>query len=370
MALRIEDYAMIGDKQAAALVGRDGSIDWLCLPRFDSGACFAGLLGTDEHGHWRIAPANGVKAVRRRYWPDTLVLETEFDTDDGTVRIIDCMPPRGDAPDVVRVVEGVRGRVEMEVEFVIRTDYGSIIPWIRQLADGDGIQAVAGPDGFILHTPVHMRGEDMRHRSEFMATEGDRVPFVLTWYPSHLAPPRRIDAWGAVLDTKAMWEEWSGRSAYDGEWAEAVTRSALTLKALTYEPTGGIVAAPTTSLPEQLGGVRNWDYRFCWLRDATFTLYALMVAGYVDEAAAWRDWLLRAVAGSPDRLQIMYGPAGERRLPEFELGWLSGYENSRPVRVGNAASEQFQLDVWGEVMDAMHQARRAGIDGGGPSWSL
>src|SRR3954454_10812466 len=370
MALRIEDYAMIGDKQAAALVGRDGSIDWLCLPRFDSGACFAGLLGTEEHGHWRIAPANGVKAVRRRYWPDTLVLETEFDTDDGTVRIIDCMPPRGDAPDVVRVVEGVRGRVEMEVELVIRTDYGSIIPWVRQLADGDGIQAVAGPDGFILHTPVHMRGEDMRHRSEFMATEGDRVPFVLTWYPSHLAPPRRIDAWGAVLDTKSMWEEWSGRCTYRGEWHEAVLRSLITLKALTYEPTGGIVAAATTSLPEQLGGVRNWDYRFCWLRDATFTLFALLNAGYRDEARAWRAWLLRSVAGRPAATNIMYGLAGERRPDGLELDWLPGYEGARPVRIGNAPCRQFQLDVYGEVLDALYQSRKFGLEAEEAGWRL
>jgi GH15 family glucan-1,4-alpha-glucosidase len=293
-----------------------------------------------------------------------------MDTDEGTVRLIDSMPPRDGQPDLVRIVEGVRGRVRMGVDLVIRTDYGSIVPWVRQLPDGGGITAIAGPDAICIRTPVHLHGEHLRHTAEYTIPEGERVPFVLTWHPSNYPPPELTDGIAATEDTAAYWTEWSGRSTYDGEWSEAVGRSLLTLKALTYAPTGGIVAAPTTSLPEQLGGVRNWDYRFCWLRDATFTLMSLMGAGYIDEARAWRDWLLRAVAGSPDRLQIMYGPAGERRLTEFEVGWLAGYEGASPVRVGNAAAEQFQLDVWGEVMDAMHQARRSGLTTDGPTWSL
>jgi GH15 family glucan-1,4-alpha-glucosidase len=368
--LRIEDYAMIGDRHTGALVGRDGSIDWLCLPRFDSGACFAALLGDERHGRWLIAPVGEVRAVRRRYRDGSLVLETEMDTDEGTVRIVDCMPERGEAPDVVRVVEGVRGRVRMRTEILIRTDYGSIVPWVRKLPGGEGITAIAGPDALVLHAPVQLKGEELRHTGEFTVPEGEQVPFVLTWYPSHHPVPKRINGCLAVEETDKWWKEWSGRTEYHGDWGEAVQRSLITLKALTYMPTGGIVAAPTTSLPEQLGGVRNWDYRFCWLRDATFTLYSLMTAGYVDEAQAWRDWLLRAVAGSPDKLQIMYGAAGERRLHEYEVDWLPGYEGAAPVRVGNAAAGQFQLDVWGEVMDAMHQSRRAGIEANGPSWEL
>ncbi|MDQ1395703.1 MAG: hypothetical protein QOG64_962 [Acidimicrobiaceae bacterium] len=370
MALRIEDYAVIGDTQTAALVGRDGSIDWLCLPRFDSGSCFAALLGTDGHGRWLLAPSGPVTATRRRYRPGTLILETEFDTADGTIRVIDCMPPRGTNPDVVRIVEGVSGRVGMRMDLVMRFDYGSIVPWVRRLESGSGITAVGGPDALCLQTPVETHGADMRHQAEFTVAAGQRVPFVLTWHPSHQRPPAAVDPEAALQDTQVWWAEWSSKCTYRGEWEEAVLRSIIVLKALTYAPTGGIVAAVTTSLPEALGGVRNWDYRYCWLRDATFTLYSMMVCGYVDEAKAWRDWLLRAVAGSPDQLQIMYGAAGERRLPEFEVPWLPGYEGSSPVRVGNAAAGQFQLDVWGEVMDAMHQARRAGIDGGEPSWSL
>jgi len=371
MALRIEDYAVIGDTQTAALVGRDGSVDWLCLPRFDSGACFAALLGDESNGRWRIAPTGPVTATRRRYRPGTLVLETEMDTAEGTVRIVDCMPPRGADPDLVRLVEGVRGRVPMSMELVIRFDYGQVVPWVRRLPDDGGLTAVAGPDALCLRTPVPTQGQDLRTRADFSVGEGEALPFVLTWYRSHRHPPAATVPPGqAVADTERWWAKWSSACTYEGEWEEAVRRSLITLKALTYAPTGGIVAAVTTSLPEQLGGVRNWDYRYCWLRDATFTLYSLMEAGYRTEAKAWRDWLLRAVAGSPDQLQIMYGPAGERRLTEFEAPWLAGYEGSAPVRVGNAAAGQYQLDVWGEVMDALHQARRSGLPADGPSWSL
>src|SRR5437763_12924541 len=370
MALRIEDYAVIGDTQTAAVVGCDGSIDWLCFPRFDSGACFASLLGTDGNGRWQVAPADPVLEAHQCYRGDSLILETTFRTAGGTARVIDFMPPRGTDPDVVRIVEGVSGQVRMAVELVIRFDYGSVVPWVRRLGDEPGISATAGPDSLYLRTPVELVGENMRHRGEFTVGKGERRPFVLTWNASHLPPPRSVDAEQALADTEDFWREWSSRSTYKGEWRDAVMRSIITLKALTYAPTGGIVAAATTSLPEQIGGVRNWDYRYCWLRDATFTLYSMMVCGYVEEAKAWRDWLLRAVAGSPDQLQIMYGPAGERRLSEYKVPWLAGYEESGPVRVGNAAAGQFQLDVWGEVMDAMHQARRAGIDGNGPSWSL
>ena len=368
MAGRIEDYALLGDTHTAALVGRDGSIDWLCLPRFDSGACFAALLGEDRHGRWQVAPAAQVLAVRRRYRPGTLVLETEFDTDEGTVRVVDCMPPRQDNPDVVRVVEGRRGTVPMRMELIVRFDYGSIVPWARSR---DGAHTfVAGPDGLELRTPAATRGEGLTTVADFSVEAGDRVPFTITWYPSHEQAPPPIDPFRAVDETEAWWGEWTSQCTYEGEWGEAVLRSLIVLKALTYAPTGGIVAAATTSLPEQLGGPRNWDYRFCWLRDATFTLYALLSAGFADEARAWRDWLLRAVAGDPRAMQIMYGPAGERRLTELEVPWLSGYERSVPVRIGNAASEQFQLDVYGEVMDALHQARRAGIETSREAWDL
>jgi GH15 family glucan-1,4-alpha-glucosidase len=369
MAERLEDYGLIGDLQSAALVARSGSIDWLCFPRFDSGACFAGLLGTDESGRWLIEPRAEIRATRRRYRGETLILETELETDQGTVRLIDFMPPRGHDPDVVRIVEGVRGRVPCRMELVIRFDYGSIVPWVRRM-DGDARLAIAGPDALCFRTPVDVRGENLRTVAEFDVAEGDRIPFVLTWFPSHHPAPDAIDAEQALRDTDVFWTEWSARCTYDGEWRDAVVRSLIVLKALTYLPTGGIVAAPTTSLPEQIGGVRNWDYRYCWLRDATFTLDSLLLAGYTEEAGAWRDWLLRAVAGDPADLQIMYGPAGERRLTEFELDWLQGYEGSSPVRVGNAASDQFQLDVYGEVMDAMYVARREGLVASDAAWAM
>jgi GH15 family glucan-1,4-alpha-glucosidase len=368
VALPIEDYGLIGDTQTAALVGRDGSIDWLCLPRFDSGACFAALLGRPEHGRWLLAPAGESRPASRRYRDGTLVLETELSSASGRVRLIDFMPIRHRAPDVVRIVEGLEGRVPMRMELIIRFGYGSAVPWVRRQTDG--ISAVAGPDALHLHTPIETHGKDMTTVSEFEVSAGDRVPFVLTWHSSIEPSPESVNAEAALSETESWWREWSERCADFGPYRDAAVRSLITLKALTYAPTGGVVAAPTTSLPERIGGVRNWDYRFCWLRDATFTLYALMLAGYVDEAASWRDWLLRAVAGDPAQLQIMYGAAGERQLHEIELGWLPGYEASAPVRIGNAASRQFQLDVYGEVMDAMHQARGAGIESDPASWAL
>ena len=359
MPSHIEQYALIGDTQTAALVGDDGSIDWLCVPRFDSPACFAALLGGPEHGRWLIGPAAGGRATRRKYRDGTLVLETEFETPDGAVRITDCMPIHDDHVDVVRLVEGLSGQVQMHTELVVRFDYGSIVPWVR--ANDGVLDAIAGPDAIALHTPIKLQGADLRHRGEFSVSKGEAIPFVLTWYPSHHDRPRGLEARRAIAETTAWWLEWSERSTYEGEWAELVNRSAITLKALTFAPTGGIVAAPTTSLPEHIGGVRNWDYRYCWLRDATFSIYALISVGYVDEARRWRDWLVRAVAGTPDQLQIMYGPAGERRLTELELPWLPGYESSAPVRIGNAATLQFQLDVYGEVADAFHATDRAGV---------
>jgi GH15 family glucan-1,4-alpha-glucosidase len=337
MALRIEDYALLGDTQTAALVGRDGSIDWLCLPRFDSPACFAALLGDPGHGRWMIAPAGtgGARSTGRRYRGDTLVLESDFESDGGRVRLIDFMPARRREADLVRIVEGVAGTVRMEMELVIRFDYGSIVPWVRRI-DG-ALRAVAGPDSVHLHTPVPTHGVGLTTRAEFTVRAGERIPFVLMWLPSHEPMPPPLDALEALADTEAWWREWSDRCGYEGPWRDEVVRSLIVLKALTFAPTGGIVAAPTTSLPEHVGGVRNWDYRYCWLRDATFTLYALMQAGHVEETRAWRDWLLRAVAGVPSEMQIMYGASGERRLMEHELGWLPGYESSRPVRVGNAA---------------------------------
>jgi GH15 family glucan-1,4-alpha-glucosidase len=366
---RIEDYALIGDLQTAALVERSGSIDWLCFPRFDSGACFAALLGRPEHGRWLLAPVDG-GTTSRCYRADTLVLETTWECDEGAVRVLDFMPPRGDAPDVVRIVEGVRGRVQMRSELVVRFDYGHVLPWMRRLDDARA--AVAGPDALCFRTPARTRGENMRTVSSFTVEEGERVPFVLTWYPSHGDLPAPIDPEQALADTDEFWREWSSRCRTElpEEWRGVLQRSLIVLKALTYQPTGGIVAAPTTSLPEWLGGVRNWDYRYCWLRDATLTLLALLHADYAEEAAAWRLWLLRAVAGSPADIQIMYGVAGERRLPEFELPWLPGYQGSEPVRVGNAASEQFQLDVYGEVMDALYQARVQGLALTKEGWSL
>jgi len=364
----IEDYALIGDLQTGALVSRYGAVDWLCFPRFDSGALFAALLGTPENGHWTIQPHGEFRPLSRRYRDDTLVLESELETDTGVVRLIDFMPPRETNPDLVRIVEGVRGRVDMRMELVLRFDYGSIVPWVRTL-EGT-LVAIAGPDAVLLRTPVEQEGRDMRTYAEFSVGEGDRVPFVLRWFPSDQTPPEPIEPERALEETVAFWEEWAAVCKFEGRWHDAVHRSLLTLKALTYAPTGGIVAAPTTSLPEWIGGVRNWDYRFCWLRDATLTLLALIRGGYVDEAGAWRDWLLRAIAGSPDDLQIMYGVAGERRLTEIELGWLDGYEGSRPVRIGNGASGQRQLDVYGEVVDALYQARRQGLAPSDDAWRL
>jgi GH15 family glucan-1,4-alpha-glucosidase len=368
MPSRIEDYALIGDFHTAALVARDGSIDWLCLPRFDSSACFTALLGNEEHGRWQICPAGEVRHIERRYRPDTLILETTFETDEGAVTLVDCMPPRQGNPAVVRMLVGRHGQVPMRMQLVLRFDYGSIVPWVRR-AEG-GIQAIAGPERVRIVTPVELRGEGFTTVADFTVGAGDRVPFVLRWHPSNEEQHTAVEAEDAIRSTEAWWREWSGRCQYDGRWREAVVRSLITLKALTYGPTGGMVAAVTTSLPEQLGGQRNWDYRFCWLRDATFMLYALLDAGYLDEAQAWRDWLLRAVAGKASQMNLMYGVAGERRLTEIELDWLPGYEESRPVRVGNAAHRQFQLDVFGEVMDAVHLARCKGISGEEHAWDL
>jgi GH15 family glucan-1,4-alpha-glucosidase len=364
----IEDYALIGDLQTGALVSRYGAIDWLCFPRFDSGAVFAALLGTPENGHWTIQPAGEFRPRGRRYRDDTLVLETELETDSGVVRLIDFMPPRETNPDLVRIVEGVRGRVDMRMELVLRFDYGSIVPWVRTI-EGT-LVAVAGPDAVLLRTPIEHEGRDLRTYAEFSVAEGDRVPFVLRWFPSNEPLPNPIEPEQALRAAVAFWGDWAERCTYEGHWHDAVHRSLLTLKALTFAPTGGIVAAPTTSLPEWIGGVRNWDYRYCWLRDATLTLLALVRGGYVEEAGAWRDWLLRAIAGSPDDLQIMYGVAGERRLTEIELPWLDGYEDSRPVRIGNGASGQRQLDVYGEVVDALYQARRQGLPASDDAWRL
>jgi GH15 family glucan-1,4-alpha-glucosidase len=368
MTLPLEDYGLIGDTQTAALVGRDGSIDWLCVPRFDSAACFAALLGEPRHGRWLLAPATDVQSARRHYDGDSLVLVQEFDTPTGTVRVTDCMPPRAAEPDLVRLVQGVSGHVPMRMELIIRFDYGTIVPWVRNL---DGVlRAIGGPDALSLWSPVQTRGVGLTTQAEFTVRVGDRLPFVLAWHPSHHPPPTPIDPFKAVQQTRLWWEDWVRHCTYDGPWRAAVVRSLITLKALTFGPTGGIVAAPTTSLPERIGGVRNWDYRYCWLRDATFTLYALMIGGFTEEAAGWRNWLLRAVAGDPSTLQIMYGCAGERRLPELELAWLPGYEGSRPVRIGNGAVRQLQLDVYGEVMDTLHLARRAGLEADPAAWAL
>ncbi len=366
----IEDYALIGDCETAALVARDGSIDWLCWPRFDSGACFAALLGSEENGRWLIAPADPSPRVTRRYRNGSLILETEFETPEGAVTLIDFMPLRGVASDLVRLAVGRRGQVMMRTELVLRFDYGSAVPWVTRLEDGTGLRAVAGPDMVVLRTPAPLRGENLKTVGEFTISAGEVVSFVLTYGPSHLPLPEPLDPQTALDDTVAFWADWSSHCRHAGGWRDAVLRSHITLKALTYAPTGGIVAAPTTSLPERIGGPRNWDYRFCWLRDATFTLISLMDAGYYEEAKAWRDWLLRAVAGSPSQIQIMYGLSGERRLSEWEVPWLAGYEGSRPVRIGNAAQTQRQLDVFGEVMDALHQARRGGLDTTEAGWAL
>jgi GH15 family glucan-1,4-alpha-glucosidase len=370
MAERIEDYALVGDLQTAALIGREGSVDWLCFPRFDSGSCFGALLGTHDHGHWSISPVGGGPATARRYRDNSLILESEWQTPTGRVRVIDFMPPRGHSPDIVRIVEGLEGTVQMTTELVIRFDYGSVIPWVLRL-DEDTIVAIGGPDGLAMRTPVDLEPDGMTHVATFSVHAGERVPFVLTWFPSHhRRPPEPVDAERALAQTEAYWRKWFESCTYQGEYREAVHVSLAVLKGLTYDPTGGIVAAPTTSLPELIGGVRNWDYRYTWLRDATFTLFAMMNAGFIAEARAWRNWLLRAVAGDPANAQILYGVAGERRIDERELDWLPGYMGSLPVRIGNAAHEQFQLDVYGEVMDALHQARIDGLPADDHAWSL
>lgn len=370
MSCRIEDYGLIGDCETAALVGRDGSIDWLCWPAFNSDACFAALLGTHRNGRWLIAPADGITKTSRRYWDNTLILETRFETADGVVALIDFMPPRGHASDVVRLVRGVSGRLKLRMELVIRFGFGADIPWVKKNRDGSGLLAICGPDMTVLRTPVETRGEDMTTVADFWVSEGETVPFVLTYGPSHLPIPKPINPAQALQDTEEFWTEWCSHCTYEGDHRGLVMRSLITLKALTYAPTGGIVAAPTTSLPEKLGGARNWDYRFCWLRDATFTLLALMNSGYTAEASAWHNWLLRAVAGAPAGMQIMYGIMGQRRLLEWEAEWLPGYGGAQPVRVGNAAHAQLQLDVYGELIDAFHQSRMAKLELDEGSWAV
>jgi GH15 family glucan-1,4-alpha-glucosidase len=366
MSTRIEDYALIGDCKSAALVSRDGSIDWLCWPRFDSEACFAALLGSPDHGRWLIAPRE-TATITRRYRPDTLVLETHFETDTGAATLVDFMPFRDDYSEIVRLVIGTRGTVVMHAEFILRFGYGAVVPWVTRLEDG-ALRAIAGPDMVVLRTPVHVKGKDMTTVGEFTIARDETIPFVLTYSRSHKAPPEALDPAAALQATESFWKKWSAKCRPAGQWSDAVRRSVITLKALTYGPTGGIVAAPTTSLPERLGGERNWDYRYCWLRDATLTLLCTMHAGYFEEAQAWREWLLRAVAGSPDQLQIMYGIGGERRLAEWVADWLPGYESSVPVRIGNAAHTQLQLDVFGEIMDVHHQARRSGLSTNESGW--
>ncbi len=355
MAAGIEDYALIGDMESAALVDKNGSVDWLCWPDFSSAACFAALLGTKENGCWKIAPAEGAYLTSRRYRAHTLVLETRFEQPSGTIRLIDFMPPRGRHSDLVRIVECVRGAVSIRSELALRFDYGRTVPWVTALKDG--FRAVAGPNLAILHASVPVHGENLKTIAEFTLRKGDRASFVLTYGFSNEPDPVQIDAYRALRASTRIWRKWSGRLKYKGKYREAVERSLITLKALTFRPSGGIVASPTTSLPEKIGGTRNWDYRYCWLRDTTFTLLALINAGYFDEAAAWQDWLLRALAGSPDQVQIMYGLYGERRLVEWEVDWLPGYRNSRPVRIGNAASQQFQLDIFGEMLDSFFHAQ-------------
>jgi GH15 family glucan-1,4-alpha-glucosidase len=366
MSSPIEDYALIGDCRSAALVSRDGSIDWLCWPRFDSEACFAALLGTRDHGRWLVAPRDETK-VTRRYRPGTLILETIFETRDGAVTMIDFMPFRDDHSEIVRLVVGTRGTVAMQTELILRFGYGAVVPWVTKIEDG-ALRAIAGPDMAVLRTPVHLKGKDMTTVGSFTVSRGETVPLILTYARSHKPLPNALDPTAALRDTEKFWTEWSAKCRPAGEWTEAVRRSVMTLKALTYAPTGGIVAAPTTSLPEELGGERNWDYRYCWLRDATLTLLGAMHAGYYEEAQAWREWLLRAVAGSPDQLQIMYGIGGERRLTEWVAEWLPGYEKSVPVRIGNAAHVQLQLDVFGEIMDVYYQARRCGLTSNESGW--
>jgi GH15 family glucan-1,4-alpha-glucosidase len=369
MPLRIEDYAIIGDCETAALVGRDGSIDWLCWPRFDSAACFCALLGSPEHGRWAIAPASPSARITRRYRPDTLILETRYETDSGVATLIDFMPPRGARSHLIRIVICERGQVSFATELVIRFGYGEIVPWVTKTERGD-LRAVAGPDMLLLSSSVALRGKNFKTVGEFTVEAGESVSFALTYAPSHLPDPPAVDSFKLLPETEQFWREWSSACKISGPWTQAVRRSLITLKALTYAPTGGLVAAPTTSLPERLGGPRNWDYRYCWLRDATWTLLAFMNTGYYEEARAWRDWLLRAVAGSPNQMQIMYGLAGERRLTELELPWLPGYERSVPVRIGNAAYRQLQLDVYGELLDALHQARKGALAPDESGWAL
>ncbi|WP_133650671.1 glycoside hydrolase family 15 protein [Paraburkholderia flava] len=371
MPSRIEDYALVGDGHTAALISRDGSIDWLCWPRFDSGACFAALLGTEDNGRWLLAPiSDQAPSITRRYRGETLILETDFETPEGAVTVIDFMPPGNGWSELVRIVVGRRGTVRMKMELVLRFDYGFSVPWVSRLPNESGVQAIVGPDTAVLRTPVDVRGENMRTLAEFTVSEGERVPFSLAYSASHLRIPPARDPHTSLARTENHWLEWSARNTIEGRWAAPIRRSLITLRALAYEPTGGVVAAPTTSLPEHLGGTRNWDYRYCWLRDATITLLALMRCGYYDEARAWRTWLGRVMAGSPEQLQIMYGIAGERRLPEFELDWLPGYEGAKPVRVGNNAVGQLQLDVYGEVMNALHLARVGGLQADETAWTV
>jgi GH15 family glucan-1,4-alpha-glucosidase len=365
---KIEDHAFLSDTQTGALVSRDGRVTWLCFPRFDSGACFASLLGTPDNGQWHIWPEEKIEKLSRRYRGHSLILETDIETADGAVRLIDFMPPRGENPDIIRIVEGIQGEVSLQMQLIIRFDYGHIVPWVRKRHGG--IEAIAGPDGLILRTPIPTGGKDLTTVAHFNVKEGERIPFVLTWFASHGDPPKPVNADHALRDTEKFWRDWAEQCHRKTQWDEAVVQSLITLKGLTYGPTGGVVAAATTSLPERIGSVRNWDYRYCWLRDATFTLLAFMNAGYKEEAKSWREWLLRAIAGSPAQMQIMYGVRGERRLEEFEISWLPGYENSKPVRIGNAASRQFQLDVYGEVLGAMYRAHLAGIENEPPDWRL
>ena len=366
MSTPIEDYALIGDCRSAALVSQDGSIDWLCWPRFDSEACFAALLGSCDHGRWLVASRDKAR-ITRQYRPNTLILETYFETADGAVVLVDFMPLHGDRSEIVRLVHGTRGRVRMHTELILRFGYGAVVPWVTRLESGV-LRAIAGPDMVLLRTPVHLQGKNMTTVGEFTVMRGETIPLVLSYARSHRPVPPARDPTASLEATEKFWKDWTSKCRAAGEWTDAVRRSMITLKALTYAPTGGIVAAPTTSLPEKIGGERNWDYRFCWLRDATLTLLGAMHAGYYEEAEAWREWLLRAVAGSPDQLQIMYGIGGERRLSEWVVDWLPGYEKSSPVRVGNAAHTQLQLDMFGEIMDVHHQARRGGLTTNESGW--
>jgi GH15 family glucan-1,4-alpha-glucosidase len=368
--LPIEDYAVIGDRVTAAIVGRNGSIDWLCLPHFDGGACFAALLGDPSNGRWQIAPAHQGRPATRAYQGETMILETVFETSTGTVALIDFMVPGADCVTLVRLVQGRSGHVPMHMDMALRFDYGISVPWVTQLEDRSGMLAIAGPNMVVLRTAVKLRGQDMRTVGEFTVHAGQTVSFVMAYHESHLTPPAAMDPMAALESTRAYWADFISRSCYDGPYKAAVHRSLLVLKALSYAPTGGIVAAVTTSLPEQLGGGRNWDYRYCWLRDASLTLFALMGAGFTEEAVHWRDWLQRSVAGNAAQIQIMYGLHGERSLDEREIPWLAGYEGSKPVRVGNAASEQVQLDVYGEVLECLHQARRRSLKPAPHGWAL